>query len=315
MADGMRARDQWRYRSVIVLAMVVVSCVAVGLIVARSSSEAVEVIPGQPPGAPAQPGPVGSWVLTHTVDLPPGLQIVEQRIEATSSTTELAGLPPESPGYCSVTVTQRQSPVRPPTGGQPVTIGSAPGVYLSESQRDPDVGHGVFWDGPTGDHAHAFCHGGRTPTLALARRVRFAATPVKVPLRLEDVPTGYQPGSITLRPNESSPQVRLTLAPRAQTGVGIVIFQLATLPPVGTRGERVEIAGRRGVLHARPRQACLQDVAVVCAGEAGDDSVGNSAEWPPGARQRVISTVQHVRIAPHPSDAESWFEGRRAFPN
>lgn len=288
------------------------------VLVGVTREPAVTVLPALAPSLPARPNPVGTWELTHSFRLEPGWRVNSQEVRELSSTSQLAGPDEGGPLYCTMTGHAAGAAMPRLVNGRRVQIGDRPGTYVSVDPKHRSRPHGAFWRGPDGRWANAWCQGGRTPSLALAEQVRFTTTPVRVPLRLDALPTGYHADLIEVRPPEedAGPDVTLLLEPDEPDGPLPPLYALASPEPlskVTRKDESLLLDGRPGRASAIGRSVCLTDRQLLCAGVQQTDGVGNANRWPPGQRELVLTTARRL-VSADPADRSTWFEGRRAFP-
>jgi hypothetical protein len=307
-----------------VLGVVVVLIVVAVIVLAVRGGRTVTLEPSsnQPPSA-GRPWPAGSWELTHQIELPSGWSAGRQEIRANGSTTEIGGswaalVPDADPGdfvSCGVTVLRPGQSIPRPAKTEPVTVGDAPAEYAPAGRGGQP--YGVFWRGPVGAWANVRCYPGddrdsRTEALALAERVRFTSTPVFVPVRLAALPRGYQADHLNYR--EAEPGQLILRAEDVDAAMPYLAVWYPRPPADPDASERGVLNGRPVTMYAFARQLCFADGPGVCVSDWSTDSMGNSHDWPPGARQVLVDVAAGLVSPTNLADRATWFTGREAFP-
>lgn len=301
-----RPRSRVRSRMALVVVVALVAAGALGWGLNRRSNVSFDV------PAAADPGLPGTWVFTHTVEVPKGGTVFEREVTARSSRSTLnvrestLGLAGDAIVTCQVEVWQRGVSVARPRESEQVEVGTAPAVYASDT--------GVHWTGPEGQPANVRCLDESDPgiTVAIAEWVRFRSEPATTPIRLGYVPPGYWADMILF--HEDEPPL-LVLSPPTDS---ITLPYLTAYYYRGTGQvpgrERAKVNGRPVVLDAYHRLLCFTEGPTTCVTEYSIDPMGNSRTWPGGVRSLLVRTAAGLVVAPDIEDRNTWFEGRAAFP-
>jgi hypothetical protein len=298
-------------------ATVLVLAVIAGFILDNRTREAAPVETPTPTLA-GEARTEGNWRMVHRVDVPPEWQVTARDVTAEVERTELMGL--DGAASCSVGVWQAGTrPTSVGSGAPPqpeplddITINGRPAYRLDDKT--------LQWFYRDDAVARATCDGLWLSRM-IAERVVFEPAIVRVPLRLRQVPEGYQLHRVTEEGDDSAPASVLSLTPidaDQAWEIEILVNKKVSDPTRRERTpsagvERDTIAGFPAVLDPKTGSLDLDvDPYLIKMHFAyGQDS----DRWAPGRRQQLVRLAESMELAPDLGDRATWFDAEEAVPN
>lgn len=302
------------------LALVLLGALVVPQLVRRSSE-------------PAGLRVAGSWAMVSHLEPPQGWSSGGYEISGTYETSSVSD--PTGKGVCWVEVDgQGVVPRRAfPAAAQAVTVGGQPASYAAPPGREDSV----FWHYSPNAWASISCAPGpsglgaaRTPPevrkviIGLAESMTFGEYPLRVPVRIAELPSGYRVASVAqddpkwaaswgidlspVNPGPTSPAIHLGPSlgsvPDANSRVGGYPAAFFTEPIHGpvTRVPRTEVSYTSLCVLSAPVGIC-----VTATNTAADD--------PESRRDLFHDLTEHFTYADRPADTTTWFDARTALPS
>lgn len=303
----------------------------VGLTLALVGAILLPYLTRQSAPEPADPRVPGSWTMVSQIEPPPGWSPESREISRNFEATIISD--PTRKGVCRVETDRRgAAPQRAiSNSNQPVTVGSEPALY----QDTPD-GSAVYWHYDTNAWASVSCKIGpkglgaaRTPQqirdliIKLAETVTFGEYPLRLPIRIAHLPTGYsvqstqqegipsQDWSITLSPTQASPTTpNITISldngstHEVNTRVGNYRASFFTEPIHGPYSPvpRTNVSYTSLCVPGAPIRICV--------------SATNTATDDPESRRDLFhSLANQITYAASPTDTRTWFDATTALPS
>ncbi len=313
-----------RRRAVLVLAAVAVLLLALAVPTVLVNRTVV----------PADTRAPGNWGMVHRVNLPPGWEESSRQVSGDSESASY-GTPVGTThtSGCTVSVTGPARPMPPSSPGSvPVDVNGRPGTYLAGAGFD--VVPGVSWRYRDDSWANVDCaaQGGaeewtseraRQQTLDFARRVVFEPSPLRLPFRLRDLPTGYRV-QVVADGYDDAHEVRtagvmLTDVSGSvdRPGVSISVSPGTAEVPPGLAGwETDTVDGLPAVLSARDGTLTLntQGHQVRIEASGGEPEDLTRSLWPRGRRALLVEIAESLRLAASLGDADTWFDATATLP-
>lgn len=313
-----------KWRPALIAAIVGLTVVLVGAIV-------VPYLTRQSAPDPADPRLPGSWTMVSHIEPPPGWSPESREISRNFETTVISD--PTGKGVCRVETDRRGvAPQRPISSlTEPATVGTNPASY----QVTQD-GSAVYWHYDTDAWASVSCRMGpkglgaaRTPQqirdliISLADTVTFGEYPLRLPIRIEQLPTGYsvqstqqdaipsQDWGITLSPTRTSPTLpnitisldnRNTYEVNTRVGKYRASFFTDQIHGPYSPVPRTEVSYTSLCIPSAPVGICI--------------SATNTATDDPESRRDLFhSLASQITYAASPTDTGTWFDASSALPS
>jgi hypothetical protein len=315
-----------RWRPVVIAATVALTLVLAGAIAIPHLTRRSE---GEPADGPAP----GRWTMISRIDAPPGWSTESREMSRNAQTTTISD--PTGKGICRVeTGKAGVAPQTPITGSaQPVTVGALPALYQQRSGQDA----AVYWHYSANAWASVSCTLGpkglaaaRTPQqiqdliVQLAGGVAFGQYPLRLPIRIEQLPTGYGVLSVQQAGSTASGSWGITLSPAQVSSTAPIITvgpANGSSPEANTRvsgyAASFVTTGISGPVNRVPRtlvsytSLCVLSAPVqICVVAA------NTADDEPESRRDLFQRLaSQITYAAHPTDATTWFDAATALPS